>query len=261
MRAKSRQQPETSGKESFSRQIKSELSGLSVKKTEDKRSLLAGITLSGTPVKGEAKEVLDRYKDVLSPSGEGLSLDPGKGGRLFLRGVFLACGYATNPKDAYRIELRPVVRETADTVTALLTDLQILFTRTDRSDVYSVYIRNGDSVSDFLGVIGANNARLDFENIRIERDLKSEVNREVNCDSGNAGRQADAAARRGELIGKLLSSPEAEKLPAGLYEAAVVHQANPGASIAELGSLMDPPLGKSGMNHRLNRLLEIAEGM
>ena len=109
--------------------------------------------------------------------------------------------------------------------------------------------------------MGASTARLTFESIRAEREMNSGVNREVNCDSGNTGRQADAAARRGELIGKLMASPEAEKLPRSLYEAAVVHQQNPGASIAELGKMMNPPIGKSGMNHRLTRLLEIAESM
>ena len=96
-------------------------------------------------------------------------------------------------------------------------------------------------MSDFLGIIGANTARLQFENIRIEHEVYSNINREVNCDSGNTGRQAEAAARRGELIGRLLESPEAEKLPKSLYEAAVVHQQNPGASIAELGSHDESP--------------------
>ena len=208
-----------------------------------------------------AQEVLMKCKDELSKSREKISLDLKSGARYFLRGAFLVCGYVTDPKSAYRIELRPVNPEAAEVITGILTGFDISYTEAQRGDVHAIYIRNGDSVSDFLGIIGASTARLTFENIRIEREVYSDINRAVNCDSGNTGRQAEAAVRRGELIGKLMASPEAEKLPKSLYEAAIVHQQNPGASIAELGSLMNPPISKSGMNHRLSRLIEIAESM
>ena len=238
---KNLQTPDVSdGGQSFSREVKAETAALPVKKAEDRRSLASGIIMPGTPIGKTAQEVLMKCKDELSKSREKISLDLKSGARYFLRGAFLVCGYVTDPKSAYRIELRPVNPEAAE---------------------HAIYIRNGDSVSDFLGIIGASTARLTFENIRIEREVYSDINRAVNCDSGNTGRQAEAAVRRGELIGKLMASPEAEKLPKSLYEAAIVHQQNPGASIAELGSLMNPPISKSGMNHRLSRLIEIAESM
>lgn len=259
MKAKSRETPDN--KESFSKQVKSEVAGLIVKKPEDKKSLAAGIIMPGTRIKGEAEELLMKCREALSDNTGKVALDPGNGGRLFLRGVFLSCGYITDPKDAYRIELRPVNPEAKDVITGILFGLDIAYKETKRDDVYIVYIRSGDGVSDFLGVIGASTARLQFESLRTEREVYSDINRAVNCDSGNTGRQADAAVRRGELIDKLMKSPEAEKLPKSLYEAAIVHQENPGASIAELGKMMNPPIGKSGMNHRLTRLLEIAESL
>ena len=260
MTPKSPRQPEDN-KESFSKQVKAEAAALPVKKEEDKRSLASGIIMPGTAVRDYAAEVLGKCRDELNKSNEKISLDPKNGARLFLRGVFLSCGYITDPKSAYRIEFRPVNKEAADVITGILSGYDIPYTEAVRGEVHAVYVRNGDAVSDILGLMGASTARLTFESIRAEREMNSGVNREVNCDSGNTGRQADAAARRGELIGKLMASPEAEKLPRSLYEAAVVHQQNPGASIAELGKMMNPPIGKSGMNHRLTRLLEIAESM
>ncbi|MBR3533239.1 MAG: DNA-binding protein WhiA [Clostridiales bacterium] len=181
--------------------------------------------------------------------------------RAFLRERFMACGYITDPRTAYRVELRLDDPEEALKISEMLKEYDIPFTAASRKGNEVIYVRSGDGVSDFLGLIGANSARLSFENMRVEKEMKSVVNRVVNCDSGNTGRQAEAAARRGELIGKLLASPEAEKLSPELLEAAAVHQNNPGASIAELGKLMNPPLGKSGMNHRLSKLVEIAENI
>ena len=245
---------------SFSSIIKSELASLQVKKEGDKRSLVAGIVMPGVSIKGEALEVLNKIKNVM-PDLKEASLDINNGARLFLRGVFLVCGYMTDPDTKYRIELRPQNEMAFDIITDILSSIDISWKDSKREDVHSIYIMNGDHVADFLGLIGANNARLNFENIRIKRELTSEANRLANCDNGNAGRLAEASAKREKLIAKLLASPEADSLPQSLYEAAVIHQQNPGASIAELGKMMNPPIGKSGMNHRLTRLIEIAENL
>ncbi|MCQ2517030.1 MAG: DNA-binding protein WhiA [Saccharofermentans sp.] len=245
---------------SFSSIIKSEIVALQVKKDSDKRSLAAGIIMPGVQIKGEALDVLNKIKGVLSEACEA-SLDLNSGARLFLRGVFLVCGYMTDPETKYRIELRPQDEQAYDVITDILATFDISWTDSKRDDIHSIYIMNGDHVADFLGIIGANNARLNFENIRIKRELKSQANRLANCDNGNAGRLAEASAKRETLIAKLLSSPEADNLPRNLYEAAIIHQENPGASIAELGKMMNPPIGKSGMNHRLTRLIEIAENL
>ena len=261
MTSRSPRQQAEDKKESFSKQVKAETAALPVQKAEDKRSLASGIIMPGTALGKLEQDVLMKCRDELTGTDERVSLDLNEGGRYFLRGCFLSCGYITDPNKTYRIELRPVDSDAAEVITGLLSGFDIAYTEADRGDVHAIYIRNGDSVSDFLGIIGANTARLQFENIRIEHEVYSNINRAVNCDSGNTGRQAEAAARRGELIDKLMASPEAEKLPQSLYEAAVVHQQNPGASIAELGAMMNPPIGKSGMNHRLTRLVEIAESM
>jgi len=256
-----RENPDAESSKSFSALVRSEVAALSVKDQADKASLAAGLSMPGVTLKREAKELYEKLGDSLQGLSGKVSLDTTGGGRLFLRGVFLACGYITNPRSAYRIELRPVNGEAAATVERLLEAMDVPYTTSQRDGIHIIYIRSGDAVSDFLGIIGSNTGRLQFESIRTEREVYSGINRAVNCDSGNTGRQAEAAARRGELIGKLLNSPKAKELPKELYEAALVHQANPGASIAELGREMHPPIGKSGMNHRLSKLLEIAQSL
>ena len=130
---------------------------------------------------------------------------------------------------------------------------------TMRQNATVITIREGNNVSDFIAFTGATGAMLDFENIRAEKEIKSRVNRDINCDLGNSKRQADASARRTELFINLLNSEEGIKLPQELTDAAIVHINNPGLSITELGQLMNPPLKKSGMNHRLIKLEEIAK--
>ena len=102
---------------------------------------------------------------------------------------------------------------------------------------------------------------MEFENIRAEKDVKSKVTRTVNCDEGNTKRQAEAAALRNELITRVMESGKANKLPPELRDAAKAHMENPGASLAELGAMMDPPIGKSGMRHRLDKIAEFAKSL
>ncbi|MBQ1895172.1 MAG: DNA-binding protein WhiA [Clostridiales bacterium] len=181
--------------------------------------------------------------------------------RSFLRGAFLACGYCSDPHKTYRIELHIHNKGIVESMTDMLIGQDIHPSQVIRDSATVLYISNGDSVSDFLSMIGATASMLAFENIRAEHELLGSVVRTVNCDSGNTKRQAEAGARRTELIRKLMQSPKASQLPESLAEAARVHLENPGASIAELGKMMDPPIGKSGMNHRLEKLLQIANSI
>jgi hypothetical protein len=132
---------------------------------------------------------------------------------------------------------------------------------TRRGNTCCIRFKNGDYVSDFLGMCGADSARLTFENIRIEHELNKQITRELNCDDGNTRRQAEAGAERYELFDKLLKSDKAKDLPEELLSAARASIENPGASIADLGNMMVPPISKSGMNNRLRKLMNIARDL
>jgi len=174
-------------------------------------------------------------------------------------GVFAVSGYCSDPAKEYRIEMHTSCFEAAAMLCSMLRTWQIDPSVKDRGEYTAVYFKAGDMVSDFLGHAGAVKAMLEYENIRAQKSVKSDVVRTVNCDEGNSRRQSEAAAVRDAKIRRLLASPRGKKLPPELYEAAVAQTEHPECSIAELGALMNPPIGKSGMNHRLKKLLELAD--
>lgn len=181
--------------------------------------------------------------------------------RRFLRGAFWSTGYCSDPSKSYRIEFLVSTKRCAAWISTALSALSIRHIRAERKNSYAVYFKNGDDVSDFLSYIGSPSAMMEFENIRAEKDVNSKVIRAVNCDEGNTKRQAEAAAVRNELITKVMNSGLASKLSPELREAAKANMENPGASLAELGAMMDPPIGKSGMRHRLDKIAEFARNL
>lgn len=178
--------------------------------------------------------------------------------RYFMRGLFLGCGYISDPQKTYRTEFHVSNGVCALLTVELLGILGINASLTSRDSYAQIYFKAGDSVSDFLGYIGAVKAVLEFENIRASKEVNRQVSRTVNCDESNSRRQSEAGASRNEQIRKLLRSDMANRLTPELKAAAEATLANPGSSIAELGALMDPPISKSGMNHRISKLLELA---
>ncbi len=181
--------------------------------------------------------------------------------RRFLRGAFWTAGYCSDPVKNYRIEFIVTDERCASWISNALSALSIKHIRSERRNSYAIYFKNGDDVSDFLSYIGSPSAMMEFENIRAGKDINSKVVRAVNCDEGNNKRQAEAAAQRNELITKVMESGLAGKLSPELREAAKAHLENPGVSLAELGAMMDPPIGKSGMRHRLDKIAEFAKSL
>lgn len=181
--------------------------------------------------------------------------------RYFMRGIFLGCGYISDPKKTYRAEFHVTNGICSILTVQALASLGINASLTSRDNYAQIYFKAGDSVSDFLGYIGAVKAVLEFENIRAEKEVNRQVRRTVNCDEGNFRRQTEAGATRNEQIERLMRSELAVLLTPELKEAAQVSLENPGSSIAELGQMMDPPISKSGMSHRISKLLELAASL
>lgn len=179
--------------------------------------------------------------------------------RSFLRGAFLSSGYCSDPEKDYRIELHCKNNAITEVLLWMLNSVGINPSLSMRSSYNMIYFKTGDAVSDFIGLIGASNAMMEFENIRAAHELNSYVTRTVNCDAGNFKRQSEASANRTEMFEKLVKSGEVKKLPKELQDVVRVSLENPGASIAELGRMMDPPIGKSGMNHRIIRIIDVAK--
>ena len=178
--------------------------------------------------------------------------------RAALRGAFLASGSMADPAKAYGIEIALRNKAAADYLTLLFHAENIAPSLIERNGRPVLYIKEGQAIADFLALIGAHSALLKFESIRVDKELRNSVNRIVNCDTANARRQADTSALQSEIMADLLASDESTKIPQELLEAARVRVENPGLSIRDLGLLMNPPIGKSGMNHRLQKLMELA---
>lgn len=179
--------------------------------------------------------------------------------RAALRGAFLASGIMSEPLKAYQIEIPVRNSRAANYLTLLLHAENIEPSILYRNGHPVIYFKEGQAIGDFLALIGAHSSLLRFESIRVDKELRNAVNRVVNCDTANARRQADACVRQSALMRDLLDSSESTQIPQELMEAARVRVDNPGMSIRDLGLLMSPPIGKSGMNHRLRKLEEIAK--
>jgi len=179
--------------------------------------------------------------------------------RAFLRGAFLSSGYCADPEKNYRIELHCKNNAITEVLIWMLHSVGIEPSVSMRDSYNMIYFKSGDNVSDFIGLIGASNSMMEFENVRAAHELNSYVTRTVNCDAGNSRRQSEASAQRTESFQRLVNSGESKKLPKELQDVIRVSLENPGASIAELGRMMDPPIGKSGMNHRIIRIIDVAK--
>ncbi len=174
-----------------------------------------------------------------------------------LAAMYLSGGSVSEPSRAYHLELACRRLQVAKFCLDLLENHEIQGSLLKRYGYNVVYLKDGQQISDFLGLVGAHTSLLNFEALRVEKDMRNAVNRMVNCDTANASRIANTAARQSEALYWYDEHIGLKKLPSDLLEAARVRIDNPGLSLAELGALMDPPLGKSGMNHRLQKLENI----
>ena len=179
--------------------------------------------------------------------------------RAFLRGIFLSCGSVTNPEKGYHLELVLKNPGLAEAVRELIREFGLKVGLSRRKGDSVLYLKGADSIGDFLALIGAHTAILQHENARILKEMRNQVNRAVNCETANLNKTVKAAVRQGSCIRFLMEQGAFNELNSGLREAGVLRLQYPEASIQELADLTEPPTGKSGMNHRLRRLCQIAE--
>lgn len=178
--------------------------------------------------------------------------------RAFLRGAFLATGSMSDPKNSYHLDIGCGSEERAEQVRMIMESLGISSRVTFRKNQSIVYIKDGEMIVDLLGNMGAPNALMAMENERIMKEMRNNVNRKVNCETANIHKTVSAAMKQIEDIRFLDEVIGIRKLPPVLAEMARVRLEFPNATLTELGEQMDPPVGKSGINHRLRKLSELA---
>lgn len=178
----------------------------------------------------------------------------------FLRGAFLAVGTLNDPQKSFHLELL-VAPSRATLLARFLEDCGYPARRIGRRESVGLYYKGSGAVEDLAALMGAQTAIFKIINSRIERDLRNNENRATNCVAKNIERSVSAAARQMEAIGRLIERGRLEALPEGLRTTAMVRYQNPDATLDELVALHEPPISKSGLNHRLSKLLDAAEDL
>ena len=179
--------------------------------------------------------------------------------KAFLRAAFLMCGAVSDPEKGYHIELAAPTEALAAFITEQAAAFDIALRAARRKSKYVLYLKRAEDISDFMSLLGAVNAMMAFENIRVKKEVSNRVNRQLNCDSSNINRVMNAAEALIRDIRYIDSELGLDKLPPGLRQMAFVRANNPETPLGELGDLMDPPLGKSGVSARLRKLSGIAD--
>lgn len=178
--------------------------------------------------------------------------------RAFLRGAFIVSGSITDPYKGYHFEIVAGNEERAAVLEEILHAFNIESKHTIRKSNIIVYVKEGAQISDILGLMEAHVAMMKLENVRIYKEMRNSINRQVNCEAANISKTAATARRQQQDIIYIRDNMGLGNLSEQLREIAIVRIANPDASLKELGEMLHPPLGKSGVNHRLRRLSEIA---
>ncbi len=180
----------------------------------------------------------------------------------FLRGAFLACGTVTAPQSEYRLEFAVPFMNLANDLASCLRDVMELDPEPRvlrRKGAFVVYVKGGSRVADFLTFLGAPNAAMELLQVRMLKDLRNTVNRRTNFETANLEKTASAAAQETLAIEKIKKAGKLAALPEELRELAALRLRYPEMSLRELGQRLPAPLSRSGVHHRLRRILDFAE--
>lgn len=176
-----------------------------------------------------------------------------------IRGAYLGAGSINNPENTYHLEIRLRKKEYSDLIMKGLNEFDIKCNDIEKNKEFTVYLKDGEEISKILALFGANKSVLKYEEIRVQREMNNKINRIVNCETANMNKTMNASIEQIETIRKLKKSGEFEKMEETLKEIAELRLKNPSASLTELGKMLKTPIGKSGVNYRLKKIMEIGK--
>ena len=199
----------------------------------------------------DCKRIIDKI--------QGLFLEKTCCKRAFIRGAFMASGSMSNPNKSYHFEIVCKNMEQASRLQELMQEFEADAKIVERKNHYVVYLKDGSQIVDMLNVMEAYVSLMNLENVRILKEMRNSVNRKVNCEAANISKTVNAAIKQIADIELIRDHMGLEALPEPLREMAYVRLEYPDAPLKDLGNYMDPPVGKSGINHRLRKLAAIAD--
>jgi DNA-binding protein WhiA len=179
----------------------------------------------------------------------------------YLRGVFLTCGAVTNPQVDYHMEFSVPYYNLSGDLAVLLAEHGLHPRIVRRKGNYVVYFKESEQIEDCLTLMGAMNASLELMNIKMIKSIRNNVNRAANCENANIDKTVAAAFKQAEAVRKIERTVGLDSLPEGLREACRLRLENPDLSLRALGECFEPPLSRAGVNHRLQKIMEIAENL
>ena len=179
--------------------------------------------------------------------------------RAYIRGAFIASGSMSDPDKSYHFEIVCGTLKQAEYLRNMINSFEMDAKIVKRKKSYVVYLKEGSQIVDILNIMEAHVALLELENVRIMKEMRNTVNRKVNCETANINKTVSASVRQMEDIIYIRDNIGFDKLPDGLKDVALTRLTYPDATLKGLGGLLENPIGKSGVNHRLRKLSEIAE--
>ncbi len=179
----------------------------------------------------------------------------------FLRGAFLINGTSINPDKQYHLELSTRHRRLYKDTQAVLSDLNLNSKFLNRNNRFTIYFKDSESIADFLGNIGATKCMLEYENVRIWKGMTNNMNRAINCETANKTKIQKASSVHVQAIEKIARTIGLDSLENGLREIAYLRAEYPDISLSELSDLMGGNISRSGINHRLKKIIEISESI
>ncbi|QFJ54725.1 DNA-binding protein WhiA [Pseudobutyrivibrio xylanivorans] len=181
--------------------------------------------------------------------------------RAFIRGAFLAAGSISDPNKGYHFEIVCNTVAQAEMIKRAMNTFEVGAKSVERNGKFVVYLKEGAQIVEILRVMEAAHSVMDLENIRVVKEVRGTINRKVNCETANIGKTVGAAVRQIEQINLIDEKLGLENLPVQLEEIARVRLRYPDTPLKDLGEMLEPPIGKSGVNHRFKKLAAIAEGL
>ena len=175
--------------------------------------------------------------------------------KALIRGIYLGAGSINNPENKYHLEIELIDVETVKKIVEILSKHDISVKSMNKS----IYIKDGEEISKFLAFIGASKSVLKFEEIRVQREMNNKINRLVNCETANLNKVINASVEQIDAIKKLKQSGKYEIMSPSLKELAELRLEHPDYSLIELGKELQKPIGKSGVNYRLKKIIELSK--
>lgn len=179
--------------------------------------------------------------------------------RLYIREAFIKSGSMNDPNKKYHLQIMFKEKAKAEEMQTLLNNFNIHAKIIKKEKDYMLYLKDGEEISEFLALVGANKSVIKFEEVRVIKETRNDINRLVNCETANLNKTINAAVKQIEDIKLIKTKGKFAALPENLQEIADLRIKNPDLSLVELGKLLKEPIGKSGVNHRLKKISTIAE--